>query len=35
MDIWYNTFGLVIDVYITMYQTYGAEGFASMMNPAE
>ena len=25
----------MIDVYITMYQTYGAEGFASMMNPAE
>ena len=25
----------MIDMYVTLYQTYGAEGFASMMNPAE
>ncbi|MBR0386622.1 MAG: hypothetical protein IJH85_02410 [Clostridia bacterium] len=31
----YPDYAEMIDVYITMYQTYGAEGFASMMNPAE
>lgn len=31
----YPDYAKMIDVYITMYQTYGAEGFASMMNPAE
>jgi hypothetical protein len=31
----YPDYAAMIDVYITMYQTYGAEGFASMMNPAE
>lgn len=31
----YPDYADMIDVYITMYQTYGAEGFASMMNPAE
>jgi len=31
----YPDYTEMIDVYITMYQTYGAEGFASMMNPAE
>ena len=31
----YPDYAEKIDVYITMYQTYGAEGFASMMNPAE
>ena len=31
----YPDYAEMIDVYITMYQTYGAEGFALMMNPAE
>ena len=31
----YPDYAEMIDMYITMYQTYGAEGFASMMNPAE
>ena len=31
----YPDYAEMIDVYITMYQTYGAEGFPSMMNPAE
>ena len=31
----YPDYADMIDAYITMYQTYGAEGFASMMNPAE
>ena len=31
----YPDYAEMIDVYITMYQTYGAEGFASMINPAE
>ncbi|MBQ6232336.1 MAG: hypothetical protein IJJ80_02390 [Clostridia bacterium] len=31
----YPDYAEMIDVYITMYRTYGAEGFASMMNPAE
>ena len=31
----YPDYAEMIDVYITMYQIYGAEGFASMMNPAE
>jgi hypothetical protein len=31
----YPDYAEMIDVYITMYQTYGAEGIASMMNPAE
>lgn len=31
----YPDYAEMIDMYITMYQTYGAEVFASMMNPAE
>ena len=31
----YPDYADMIDVYITMYQTYGAEGFASMMDPAQ
>ena len=31
----YPDYSDMIDAYITMYQTYGAEGFASMMNPAQ
>lgn len=31
----YPDYAEMIDEYITMYQTYGAEGFASIMNPAE
>lgn len=31
----YPDYADMIDAYITMYQTYGAEGFASMMDPAQ
>ena len=31
----YPDYADMIDMYVTLYQTYGADGFASLMNPAE
>ena len=31
----YPDYADMIDMYVTLYQTYGIEGFSSMMNPAE
>ena len=31
----YPDYADMIDLYVTLFQTYGAEGLASMINPAE
>ena len=35
LKVKYPDYADMIDTYVTLYQTYGIEGFSSLMNPAE